>query len=128
MDHIELGRQGELLARALLEKKGMRILACNYRSGHLEVDMLARDRDMLVVVEVKTRQTEAFGEPASFVDAGKQKHLADALESFLFEHPEHTAPVRYDVLSVVINSKRSTTEHIEDAFWPDNLGVKGMCG
>ena len=64
----EKGKKGEQMAADYLRSKGYQILETNWRMGHLEVDIIAIGNNMLVFVEVKTRATNAFGEPEVFVD------------------------------------------------------------
>ena len=66
------------MAAKLLQEKGYKILARNWRCGHLEVDIIAETDDYLVIVEVKTRKSAAFGEPEVFVDRQKQRNLIRA--------------------------------------------------
>tara|TARA_B100000900_G_scaffold385375_1_gene374966 strand:- start:1504 stop:1701 length:198 start_codon:yes stop_codon:yes gene_type:complete len=61
--HIELGKEGEIIAQQFLQKNGFKILNCNWRHLRYEVDIIALDRDFLVFVEVKTRSTFKFGFP-----------------------------------------------------------------
>ena len=63
--HLSLGRQGEDAARKLLERSGMKLLDCNWRSGRLELDIVCRDSDTIVFVEVKTRSGSTRGGPAA---------------------------------------------------------------
>ena len=72
------GFAGEDMAAKLLQEKGYKILARNWRCGHLEVDIIAETDDYLVIVEVKTRKSAAFGEPEVFVDRQKQRNLIRA--------------------------------------------------
>jgi len=71
----DVGRAGEALAREYLASIGFEILGCNLRLGSGEVDILARDGNVLVVVEVKTRRSTAFGRPEEQITAGKLRTL-----------------------------------------------------
>src|ERR1051325_10501551 len=73
--HNELGVKGEVVALEFLEKKGYDILEINWRFEKTEVDIIARDRNTLVIVEVKTRTSESFGMPEDSVNRLKQKTL-----------------------------------------------------
>jgi putative endonuclease len=72
------------------------------------------------MVEVKTRGTRQFGDPESFVDKKKQLMLADAAEEYILQN-KLDVPVRYDIISVIIDEFHTIVMHIEDAFFPDNL-------
>lgn len=123
MDPYELGKLGEDMARELLENKGYEVLEQNWRFEKFEVDLIALTEQYLVFVEVKTRETDVFGNPETFVNRAKQLHLAEAVEAYLYLNPERATDVRYDVVSVIISRNKREALHFEDAFWPDNLGV-----
>lgn len=120
--HNDTGKQGEELAMKLLQSKGYTILARNWRHGRTEVDILARIGHTLVFVEVKTRKTEFFGMPESFVTAAKQEQLAKAAEAYC-ETCGEDLDVRYDIISVILNPCEQKLEHFEDAFFPDDTGL-----
>ncbi len=122
--HNELGKQGEQLAREHLMAKGYTIIALNYRAGKAEVDIIAKIGDTYVLAEVKTRTSEFFGLPESFVSNKKQKLFAKAAEAFCDDNHYTDIEIRYDILSVIINQYEQRVLHIEDAFFPDNLGLK----
>lgn len=123
MTKAELGKLGEKIAAEFLSDNGHRILAKNWHSGKYEADIIARDADNLVFVEVKSRNTDIFGHPASFVSRSQQLNLAEVAEAYLEQFPENYLDIRYDVVSVVIQNNKHTIEHFRDAFWPDNLGL-----
>jgi putative endonuclease len=108
------GDRGEELARLYLRKKGYRILATNYRFHHWEIDIVARDKDTVVFVEVKTRTTQDFGRPEDSVTSLKQKRIISASVKFLTENNLWGACcVRFDVISVSGNDEVC---HIPGAF------------
>jgi putative endonuclease len=121
--HNEIGKQGEKLAEQHLRQKGYTILALNWRAGRSEVDMIARIGNTLVFVEVKTRNTEFFGLPESFVTEKKQQQLAQAAETYCTRHTNGEMEVRYDIIAVIIHADEEKILHFEDAFFPDNLGL-----
>ena len=79
----DLSRWGEELAAAYLESKGYRILERDWRSGHRDIDIIARTADELVFVEVKTRRTDDFGEPYKAVNYKKQRNLRVSINHYL---------------------------------------------
>ena len=111
----ELGKQGEDLAIELLIRKGYQILDRNWHSGHKEIDIIALDGDTLVAVEVKTRQSNTFGEPDLAVGAMKQRMLIWAADAYVRYH-NLDVDVRFDIISIVFTNKEPYVEHIEDAF------------
>jgi putative endonuclease len=121
--HNETGKRGEELAGQHLRQKGYTILAVNWRAGRSEVDMIAHIGNTLVFVEVKTRNTEFFGLPESFVTEKKQQQLSRAAEMYCTKHTNGEMEVRYDIVAVIINKEEEKILHFEDAFFPDNLGL-----
>ncbi len=115
--HNELGIKGEVIALEFLEKKGYDILEINWRFGKAEIDIIARDRKALVIVEVKTRTTESFGMPEESVNLAKQKNLALAADEFL-EQKNLDMDVRFDVISITLKKDDIKVFHIKDAFFP----------
>ncbi len=122
--HNELGKQGEQIARELLSAKGYSIIETNFRVGKAEVDIIAKIGNTYVFAEVKTRTSEFFGLPESFVSNKKQNLFAKAASAFCDTHNFTDIEIRYDILSVIINQYEQKIEHFEDAFFPDNLGLK----
>jgi putative endonuclease len=116
-EHNQLGVKGELLAKALLRKKGYSIMAKNWRSGKNELDIVAKIGKTLAFVEVKTRSTDYFGDPIDAVSPAKQKRLIQAANDYLEQH-QIQLEARFDVISIVTNSNETHVEHIEDAFFP----------
>lgn len=117
LNHAELGKAGEEYACEKLLSKGYTLLGKNYRWNRAEVDLVMKDRDQIVFVEVKTRNTSAFGEPYEAVSRSKQKQLIKAANAFILEHNVFEE-ARFDVVSIVWNSYGVQMEHIEDAFYP----------
>lgn len=105
------------MAANLLQQKGYRILERNWRCGHLEVDIIAETEDYLVIVEVKTRKSTAFGEPEVFVDRQKQRHLIRAAMLYA-KFKCVTKEIRFDIISVVNSPECQEIKHIENAFKP----------
>lgn len=117
MNNTELGRFGENLAENHLKAKGFRIVERNYRTGKLEIDLVAEHTEKLVIVEVKTRNTAEIGEPWKAVTKKKQRQLIKAANNYIHSRNIH-AETRFDIVSIVHNSFRTSIEHIEDAFGP----------
>lgn len=111
------GQQGEQIASEYLFAKGYTILEKNWRRGHLEVDLIASNGDLLIFVEVKTRKSNAFGEPEDFVGIQKQRNLFRAAGIYL-NQTSSTKEVRFDIISVLRNESTEQIRHIEGAFKP----------
>lgn len=116
--HNILGKQGEELAVEFLVKKGYKILHANWRINHLEVDIICEKNNLLVFVEVKTRNTDYFGNPEEFVDKKKEKNIINAAESYIVERNlDHE--VRFDIISVIFLKSEIKIHHIEEAFFSE---------
>ncbi|HVW96352.1 MAG TPA: YraN family protein [Mucilaginibacter sp.] len=117
--HLDLGRRGESLAKTHLENTGYEILDENWVFGRLEIDLIAYKDGTIIFIEVKTRTGNGFGEPEDFVDARKQRLLADAADEYIYLM-NHQGEVRFDIISVLFDRNNNyTLKHIEDAFWPE---------
>jgi len=108
-----VGDDKERLARSYLEGQGLRLLAHNYRCRRGEIDLVMRDADTLVFVEVRFRASSAFGTPAESVDVHKQRRLAATAAHYLQRHPT-ALPCRFDVISVGGGDR---IDWIRDAFY-----------
>ena len=100
-----------------LRGKGFEIRDLNWKSLHLEIDIVAMDGNELVIVEVKTRGSDAFGEPEMFVNKTKQGKLIRAANLYL-EQKKLTNEVRFDVVGIIKRNNESILKHIQGAFQP----------
>ena len=113
----ELGEYGEELATLHLIKQGYTILERNWFFGKNEVDIICqKEEGVLVVVEVKARNSDFFGDPQSFVSTGKQKTIVKVANEYVLEN-DLDVEVRFDIIAVLKNSKQERLEHFEDAFY-----------
>lgn len=120
-----LGRRGEEIAAALLREKGLIVLERNWRSGHLETDLICTDGKDLRFVEVKTRRKPVEGCPWEAVNKGKMQRLTAAANSFLHsgrcrELPFVVDECHFDIVSTVFEQDGDAfdSEYIPDAFIP----------
>ncbi|MEI7491523.1 MAG: YraN family protein [Bacteroidota bacterium] len=113
----DLGKKGEDLAAEYLLSKGYKILARNFRAGKAELDIVAFDGKTLVIVEVKTRNTNYFGEPEQWVTPSKQKLLIRAANAYV-KLRAIKGEIRFDVISVIADEHGTEIRHIPDAFYP----------
>jgi putative endonuclease len=116
IDRKELGRRGEEAAIAFLEKNGYRILQKNYVCKMGEVDIIAKEKDTLAFIEVKTRSSTTFGPPELAVNASKQMQLSKAAISFLKEKRLEGMKARFDVVAILLRPDGDRIELIRDAF------------
>lgn len=115
--HNELGKRGEELAERYLLKRNWKILERNWRFGREEIDIIAQKDDVLSIVEVKTRFSNYLGEPYEAVSKGKQRSLIRAAQHFMEKH-DLDVEVRFDIISIVSNKKKTEIQHLEEAFSP----------
>ncbi len=118
--HNELGVKGEILACEFLQAKNYTILEINWRFARAEIDIIAKQNQTIIFVEVKTRSTDYFGFPETAVDEAKQKNMAMAAEEYL-EQQNMETDVRFDVISIVMKNNQPDIHHIEDAFFPYDI-------
>jgi putative endonuclease len=115
----DLGRRGERRAAWFYRLRGYRIVARNLRLATGEIDLVVRRGRMLVVAEVKTRQSLTAGEGHDSVDRHKKLTLIELADQYLAQH--HREPkiqLRYDVLSLYWNGRRFVVSYYPDAFRP----------
>ena len=115
--HNDLGKLGEDLAVQYLTDKGYEILERNWRNIHKEIDIIAKEGDDLVIVEVKARQTDEYGEPDIAVTKRKQRMLIAAANAYILRNNLDMS-TRFDIVSIVFKDGEPVIEHIEDAFLP----------
>ena len=113
--HNELGVLGERLAVNLLQKKGYTILERNWRYLKAEIDILAIKEGVLVVVEVKTRSMDVFGDPQNFISSKKIKLLVMAANQYVVAR-NLNHEVRFDVVAVLLQKNKKKLLHLENAF------------
>ena len=111
------GKLGEGYAKTFLEGKGYLILATNWYHGKLELDIVARKENLLVIVEVKTRVKGSPLDPIAAVTLKKQNQLIKAADGYVQAH-EWDGETRFDVIAVELSDGPPILEHIEEAFYP----------
>ena len=117
----ELGRRGEDIACSLLESMGHTILARNWRSGHLEIDIISYTADGIHFVEVKSRRENIQAPPQENVDWKKQSRIVRAAQSFLRSGkgmPYGSHECMFDVVAITFYGDSHKTEWIPQAFIP----------
>ena len=112
----ELGKKGEEIAIHFLKKKGYRILERNYVCKMGEMDIIAREKDTLAFIEVKTRTSTIFGPPQLAVNLTKQMQLSKVALYFLKEKKLEDVKARFDVIAILLRPKWEEIELIKDAF------------
>ena len=115
-DHNELGKKGEELAVDFLLQKKYTILERNYRFQKAEVDIIAKQGEVLAVVEVKTRSSKDFGNPQDFVKPKQIQRLVKAVDEYVTSN-SLDVEVRFDIIAIVKTGKGHEIEHLENAFY-----------
>ena len=112
-----IGRGAERLAERFLVRRGLTLVARNFRCRRGEIDLVMRDADSLVFVEVRRRRSRAFGGGLESVDESKRARLVAAAEFFLMTNRiGDDRPCRFDVVAIDGPSRQATIEWIRDAF------------
>ena len=111
------GDRGEQMAVELLQAKGYQILERNWRFSRAEIDIIAKQKDILVFIEVKTRSTALFGEPEEFLTSKQESLITDAAAVYM-EQIGHDWEIRFDIISITLQPPQPIIRHFEDAFFP----------
>jgi len=114
--HLELGRKGEIAAVVFLKNKGYKIISIGYRTPLGQIDIIARERNTICFIEVKSRSSARFGAPEEAVDAAKQKKISMTALFFLKSNRLLESSARFDVVSIYCTDNKPRIELIRDAF------------
>lgn len=115
-DKMQTGKKGEDIAVAFLKGRGYRIVERNYKCPLGEIDIVARDGDAIVFVEVKSRKSEEFGDPQLAVGLGKQKKVSRISLVYLKEKNLYPCDARFDVVAIKMLPDGNTIDLIQNAF------------
>lgn len=116
VDTSEIGREGEALAIAYLQKNGYRIVEKNYRCRFGEIDIVALDQKTVCFIEVKTRSTDQYDRPEVAVHKQKQHKLSRVALWFLREKRLNNVRARFDVLAIRKRGNLNEIKHFRNAF------------
>jgi putative endonuclease len=100
LERLSLGKTGEDIAVAALERRGYAILACRYRTRRGEIDIIAQDGETTVFIEVKARVSERYGTAAEAVGRAKQRRLARMAFDYVTRNKLVDRPCRFDVVAI----------------------------
>ena len=112
----KLGKKGEAIAEEYLKRKGFLILKRNYRYGHKEIDLIGKDGNTIVFIEVKAGRSKSFGAPELRVDIKKQKNLIEVANDFIQKEKISDCDFRFDVLAISYQRGEEVIDHIKNAF------------
>jgi putative endonuclease len=112
----KFGEKGEALAARRLKKSGYKIIETNYRNQLGEIDIIAKENDTIVFVEVKSRRSIRFGNPKQAITVRKQKKISMVALCYLKAIGQSSARARFDVVTVISNQDKPQVEIIKNAF------------
>ena len=116
MQRQMVGKLGEDLAVEELERRGYAVLARRYRTRHGEIDVVARDGQTVVFVEVKTKETDEFGTAAAAVTLHKQRRVVSMAVDYLARHRLTRSPCRFDVVAIDGSGRDAKLTYYRGAF------------
>jgi putative endonuclease len=112
----KFGKMGEALAVKHLKKRGYKILCVNYKTPLGEIDIIAKDKETLVFVEVKSRSTSSYGSAKQAVTSDKQKRISKNALYYLKTTSQMNARARFDVVAIHSSNETCEVEIIKNAF------------
>jgi putative endonuclease len=116
-EHLKRGTLGETAARDFLSRKGLKFLTANFSGRRGEVDLIFRDGECLVFVEVKTRSSEGWTRPSRAVDARKRRAIYRTATDYLRLLDNPRVPFRFDVIEVLLAGEQiREIRHLENNF------------
>jgi putative endonuclease len=123
-EHLRRGALGERAAKKHLQKLGLKFLTANFRSERGEIDLIFRDGDCLVFVEVKTRSSEEWTRPAAAVDARKKRLLSQTALDYLRLLKNPQVKIRFDIVEVLLrDGEVREVRHLPNTF-PMSRGLR----
>ena len=112
----EIGKIGEDIACRYLLQEGYKIIERNFECLQGEIDIIAKDKNYLVFIEVKTRTNKIYGEAKEAVDKPKKKHIYRSAEYYVYIHKLENEPIRIDVIEVYKRKEKYFVNHIKQAI------------
>jgi len=115
--HLRFGELGERAAKRHLRRKGLKFLTANFRSPRGEIDLVFREQDCLVFIEVKTRSSEEWSRPAAAVDRERRQRLTRAALDYLRLLRNPAVKIRFDIVEVLLaNGDVKEVRHLPNTF------------
>lgn len=117
LSRLMIGRSGEQSAERFLRDKGLHLVGRNHRCARGEIDLIMRDGETLVFVEVRRRKSSAYGSPLETVSAAKQRKLIAAAQHYVAsQNISSRQALRFDVVGIISDGTGETIEWIRNAF------------
>lgn len=111
-----LGRRGEEVAIQYLLSRDYKIIERNFRTRFGEIDIIAKEKNELVFIEVKTRSSGQYGEPCEAVDDRKIKHILRVAEYYIYIKRVRNIYIRFDVIEVKVSKEKFEVNHIKQVL------------
>lgn len=113
----ELGRIGENIIADYITKLGYKVVERNFECNQGEIDIIAKDKEELVFIEVKTRTDISYGEASEAVTDTKKRHLINSIKYYIYKQKLENQPIRIDVAEVYINKGKVKVNYIKQAIY-----------
>lgn len=111
-----IGNRGEDIALQYLSGLGYELVERNYRTRYGEIDLILRDSEALVFVEVKLRRGTEYGDPLESVTPHKQEQVRSVAEQYISDLESEFSELRFDVVGILVSNERPNVVHVKDAF------------
>lgn len=112
----ELGRIGENIIADYITKLGYKVVERDFECNQGEIDIVAKDKEELVFIEVKTRTDISYGEASEAVTDTKKRHLINSIKYYIYKQKLENQPIRIDVAEVYINKGKVKVNYIKQAI------------
>jgi putative endonuclease len=117
----QVGKQAEQMAQHFLEKQGLRLVSRNYTCFSGEIDLIMRDKEDIVFIEVRSRSRTDYGHASETIDKHKQRKIIRTATHFLQKNGWlYKVSSRFDIVAIERNAGKCQMEWIKNAFWVDN--------
>lgn len=118
MYNKKVGSFGEMLAIRYLENLNYKILDRNFNTSYGEIDIIAKEKNEYVFIEVKTRTSKKYGGPAEAVNFKKEKHIQNASKVYIYKHKLENKYIRYDIIEIYfIDKEKYYINHLRNNFF-----------
>lgn len=120
-DRLSTGAAGELVAARYLKSIGFKIIEQNFRCKRGEIDIIARDGEIIVFIEIKTRTPDYLKEPFVSVTRTKEKKILSIADYYLYRNKIKNTRTRFDIISIILETPEPKIKHFRAAFgtWQD---------
>lgn len=112
----KIGRIGEEIAKQYFDNQNYKFITQNYYYNHGEIDLIYKEGDELVFIEVKFRKSDDFGDPLESITPKKQKLIRRTAEGYVIEKNIINTPCRFDVITIVGSKKNHKINHLKNSF------------